>query len=383
MQTSNLRSVVLVGGGLSSSILAWYFRSTHPLVEITIFDEKSEAELSKKTWSFHRSDIGQEYERIRPLVNFSWPQYEVRFRSYSKIYDSEYSTLKPSHLKKRLEEVGVNFYINCKVQIVDAQTVSHANGVVKADLVIDGRGQSPYSKGTCGYQKFHGLEIQTVSDHKIAVPILMDATVNQIDGYRFFYVLPLSKDRLLVEDTRYSDTTELNVSDYKNEIARYCADVLKIQIKEVTSEETGVLPIPFAPRLAKTFLFPTIGTAGQYCHPVTSYTLADSVRVSKEICQLENINTTSVMDLLNQYRESRAKVNSFYFKLNRLLFLAGKPTERWRIFEHFYAMPASTVARFYAGETTALDKMRILSGKPPVPILDAIRVLRKSEMEFT
>ena len=38
--------------------------------------------------------------------------------------------------------------------------------------------------------------------HGLRSPMLMDATVPQLDGFRFFYVLPLAPRRLLVEDTR-------------------------------------------------------------------------------------------------------------------------------------------------------------------------------------
>ena len=46
----------------------------------------------------------------------------------------------------------------------------------------------------------------------------MDATVPQVDGYRFFYVLPLAPDRLLVEDTYFSDSTHLDVAQLRTEM---------------------------------------------------------------------------------------------------------------------------------------------------------------------
>ena len=36
-------------------------------------------------------------------------------------------------------------------------------------------------------------------------PVIMDATVDQADGYRFVYVLPLGADELFIEDTYYQD----------------------------------------------------------------------------------------------------------------------------------------------------------------------------------
>lgn len=43
--------------------------------------------------------------------------------------------------------------------------------------------------------------------------------------------------------------------------------------------------------------------------------------------------------------------------------------------QHFYRLPDDLVGRFYAGRSTALDKLRILSGRPPVPIGAALKAL--------
>ena len=47
-----------------------------------------------------------------------------------------------------------------------------------------------------------------------------------------------------------------------------------------------------------------------------------------------------------------------------------------------YSLPdavrvAMLIARFYAGRLTALDKLRILSGRPPVPVGRAMTALRE------
>ena len=68
-----------------------------------------------------------------------------------------------------------------------------------------------------------------------------------------------------------------------------------------------------------------------------------------------------------------------YFRLlNRMLFRAAVPDQRHRIFAHFYRLPASRIARFYAGKLTWADRVRILTGKPPVPVGAAIKALLRS-----
>ena len=65
----------------------------------------------------------------------------------------------------------------------------------------------------------------------------------------------------------------------------------------------------------------------------------------------------------------------FFRMLNRMLFRAAAPAERHRIFAHFYRLDEDRIARFYAGEPTWGDKLRILSGKPPVSVGAAIKAL--------
>jgi lycopene beta-cyclase len=48
------------------------------------------------------------------------------------------------------------------------------------------------------------------------------------------------------------------------------------------------------------------------------------------------------------------------------------------VLEHFYRLPQEVIARFYSARLTALDKLRILSGKPPVPIGRALLAMRRT-----
>jgi lycopene beta-cyclase len=70
------------------------------------------------------------------------------------------------------------------------------------------------------------------------------------------------------------------------------------------------------------------------------------------------------------------KDRSFYQLLNRMLFRAAAPDRRYRVLEHFYRLPEPLIGRFYAARLTALDKLRIVSGRPPVPIGRALAALR-------
>ena len=58
-----------------------------------------------------------------------------------------------------------------------------------------------------------------------------------------------------------------------------------------------------------------------------------------------------------------------------MLFRAAEPQLRYRIFERFYGLSEGLIQRFYAGQLRWSDKLRILIGRPPVPLRRALRSL--------
>ena len=70
----------------------------------------------------------------------------------------------------------------------------------------------------------------------------------------------------------------------------------------------------------------------------------------------------------------------FFRLLNRMLFRAAEPTRRWRVMQRFYGLPAPLVARFYAARPTRADQLRILTGKPPVPLGAALRAALATDL---
>jgi len=55
----------------------------------------------------------------------------------------------------------------------------------------------------------------------------------------------------------------------------------------------------------------------------------------------------------------------FALRLNRMVFRWFRGEQRYRVLERFYRLPAPVIRRFYALELTALDRARILFGRPP------------------
>jgi lycopene beta-cyclase len=80
---------------------------------------------------------------------------------------------------------------------------------------------------------------------------------------------------------------------------------------------------------------------------------------------------------MHEYARLAWESRGFYRLLDRMLFRAAVPGRRRDVLERFYKLDPRLIGRFYAARSTFADKMRILSGKPPVPIRRAIAVMRE------
>ena len=147
------------------------------------------------------------------------------------------------------------------------------------------------------------------------------------------------------------------------------------------AEETGVLPVvlggsidalwpPHEEPLAK------LGLRGGFFHPTTGYSLPDACANALLIARMPSLAPAALHDALHRRARELWDDRAFFRLLNRMLFHAADPPRRYRVLEHFYRLPAPVIARFYAARMTTLDKLRILSGRPPVPIGRAIAAMR-------
>jgi lycopene beta-cyclase len=216
------------------------------------------------------------------------------------------------------------------------------------------------------------------AEHGLDGPIIMDATVDQKSGYRFVYVLPWDERTLLIEDTRYTDHEDLDPADFRAGVGSYAASQ-GWNIEAVLAEEQGVLPVALEGDIdahwRRAAGHAMSGLRAALFHPTTGYSLPDAVRLANSICKLPEISRVTVEKLIREQSISTWRRRGFFRLLNRMLFRAAKPEERYRVLQRFYGLREPLMERFYAGRLTPFDKVRIVSGVPPVPILAAIRCL--------
>jgi lycopene beta-cyclase len=373
--------IALVGGGLANSLIAYRLAATRPEADLTVL-ERGAALGGNHIWSFHDRDLTPaQRDWIRPLIERSWPYHEVHFPALRRRIDSPYH----STTSTRLQDVighGLGERVRCGVEVVDVRPhqVRLADGsTIDADLVIDGRGDAGDGHFVIAYQKFVGRRLELEREHGLRGPILMDATVEQRDGFRFVYTLPFTERDVLVEDTRYSDTATLDRDELREEIDRY-ATGQGWRVTRAGQEESGVLPIFLAGDIdgfwnAGPSGVPRSGMRAALVNATTGYSLPEAVRLADDIAALPRLDSETLYPAIRARSTALWRKDGFFRLLNRMLFRAADPDRRWSVMQRFYTLPEPLIHRFYAGRLTGWDRFRILFGKPPVPIGRALKCM--------
>lgn len=364
---------VLVGGGLQNCLIALALLHERPAARLTLI-EREQRLGGNHTWCFH---AGSAPAAARPwldrLVVKRWPAHDVCFQGYTRRMHEEYSAITSESLEREVKAAFERAQgarrvtasvIDVQAHRVLLQAGGAAEDAIEGELVIDARGPDRVCAAPKpGYQKFVGLELLVEPGSAPAVPTLMDATVEQLDGFRFMYVLPLSAERVLVEDTYYSDCPELDHELLRERVHAYARE-RGLRVRGVVRDEHGVLPIPMASFESGAPESPVrAGYAGGLFHPTTGYSLPVALRFALHVASSSAAGALGA-EYQRLLADHRRQVR-FCLALNRMLFRAFAPEQRHRVLERFYRLPAPTIARFYALETRPADRLRILCGRPP------------------
>ena len=376
--------VIMVGGGLAGCLLALRLAETGQRILIV---EAGPQICGNHTWSFHGTDLAaDDLQRLDSVIAHRWPAQRVIFPRYRRDLATPYASITSETMREAVRALPtVSIRENCRIAEMAADHVLLEDGSrIDAPCIIDGRGFAPARGLRLGFQKFVGVEVECDTPHGETVPTIMDASVDQLDGYRFVYVLPLSPSRLLIEDTRYSDGGELDPEALKSELRAY-ATQRGWGAHEIVRDEQGVLPITLAhdPSLfwdsMPAHLAP-IGLRAGLFHPTTGYSLPSAMETANLIAAIEGrLTTRAVRDAVQRHAVERSRQQSVFRFLNRMLFQAAEPHKRYVVLQRFYSLPQPLIERFYAGRLGPLDRMRVLIGKPPVPIHRALRCVRETQ----
>lgn len=387
----NRHDIAIAGGGLSGGLIALALRRARPELDVVLL-EAGASPGGNHRWSWFASDLDRDSADLLGAMHLTrWDQgYDIKFPAYERTLTSSYHSLASTDFAVNLAAELAPGAIRCHapVSTLDATGIVLENGErIAARTVIDCRGFEPNRHLTGGWQVFMGRHLRTQMPHGLTRPVIMDAKVAQHGAYRFVYVLPLAEDELFIEDTYYADSPVLDRPALSSRLDAYCA--AHGWSGEQLGLETGVLPVVTGGNFRAWqdgLRVPGVARAGAragFVHPLTSYTLPQAVQTAHLIARKADLPGEQLAALLESEAARHWSATGFYRMLGSMLFGAGAPEQRYRIFEHFYRLPEPAIERFYAARSTLSDKARVLVGKPPVSVLGAIRALLASGAPMT
>ena len=369
--------LIIVGGGLAGGLAALALARWRPELNVALVEPGPIG--GNHLWSVFDSDVDANGAvLLAPLIGHRWSGYEVRFPAYRRRLSEGYQTIPSEALDAAVREVVPDIR-KSRATACSAMSVTLDDGeTMLAGAVLDARGLDAAPRGlTCGWQKFLGQLLTVPAGHGLDRPIVMDARVDQSDGYRFVYCLPFSPTDVFVEDTYYSDEPALDQTALEQRIAAY-AQAQGWAVSGVSRQESGVLPVvaggDFDAFWAPADRVARGGVRAGLFHPLTSFSLPDALRfacwLARDAPLDAGLCTATRAFAADHWRRGR-----FDRMLARMLLHAADPPQRYRVLEHFYRLPEPLIGRFYAGRSTLRDRLRILAGRPPVAIGRAIKAI--------
>jgi len=347
---------VIIGGGCAGLSLAYELEINNKIVSKTLAIVEPRAEYKRdKTWSFWKV-INHNFD---DCVIKSWNNFSINSHSGSHELETEsfpYQSIDSGHYYKKINTTlskNKNIQFFKKISEIDTSNSFIFNSVPESTL----------DKSKI-WQHFQGVEIEVDKDtFDDQIINLMDFSCDQRNSVHFFYTLPFTKNRALIETTWLSRFDNETLKDYDSQIEKYIKETLGISKYKINFREKGAIPL-FYPCLAKEVNKINIGSAGCMTRLSTGYTFLNIQEQSKYIREnIDNIERAKTYTIAKKYE----------FLDNIFLRVLKKNPERMPdIFLKMFKSKASTVIKFLSNKSNIFEDISIILKMPKWIFIKAI-----------
>ena len=360
---------IICGAGLSGLILA------SRIFEDRFFDDKNILLIDKdlnssvnKTWCFWETgnSVWKDYivkswdtvifkskgfEKEKSLKSYSYKMIKSKF-----FLDSIINKIKQANNFDFLQDEIVDFVeLDNNVLVKTKSNQFLANNVFNSCVDID----EIKSKTSYPFllQHFLGWTIETCESYfNEKKATIMDFSIDQKDETRFFYVLPLSDKKALIEFTVFSKDL-LKKDEYQSELKKYIKSI-KIDKYKIIENEFGVIPMtcyPFERKNTSKIL--NIGTAGGWTKPSSGYTFKFIEKNTTKLVAHIKKNT--------QFSNFKIKTRHWIYDLIFLDVLYKKNYLGSNLFTKMFSKnPMEKIFMFLDNETSIIDELKITASFP-------------------
>ena len=347
---------IIIGGGCAGLSLAYELEVNGKLKDKTLAIIENRKEYKRdKTWSFWKV-LDHNFD---DCVIKSWNNFTINTSESSHELTNKKFPYQSIDSGKFYKKVNSKLSTNSNVSFF--RNLSEINS--KNSIIFNSVFEKELNKSEL-WQHFQGIEIETpknIFDEEIIN--LMDFNCDQRNDVHFFYTLPFSKNKALVETTWLSDLEEESLKDYDLQLENYIKNNLGIKNYKINFTEKGAIPL-FYPSLINDNKIINIGSAGGMTRLSTGYTFLNIQEHSKYIVNnIEKIDKVKTFNLGKKYQ--------FLDKVF-LRVLQKHPEKMPNIFFNMFKASSGTIIKFLSNKSNFIEDISIISKMPKLIFFKAL-----------
>ncbi len=347
---------IIIGGGCAGLSLAYELEAHEKLKAKTLAIIEPRQEYKKdKTWSFWKV-VPHNFD---DCVKKSWENFSINVpgkTNYLKCKNYPYQSIDSGLFYKKINErlkenKNISFFKDIKeINTKNSFIFNSVPEIKKSHLNL--------------WQHFCGVEIETKNDFfDEEIFNLMDFDCEQRESVHFFYTLPYSKKKALVETTWLSKMNDNSQKDYDSQIKDYIGKHLKIKDYEIIFKEVGAIPL-FYPSYKNEKNKINIGTAGGMTRLSTGYTFLNIQEHSKFIRKnIEYISTTNKFEIGKKYK----LLDDIFLRV-----LNNHPEKMSDIFFNMFKASPNTVIKFLSNKSNFFEDLKVILKMPKWTFIKAL-----------
>ena len=347
---------VIIGGGCAGLSLAYELDVNNKLNNKTLAIIEPRTEYKRdKTWSFWKV-INHNFE---DCVMKSWNNFSINSPSGSHELKTEnfpYQSINSDLFYKKIittlsKNKNIKFFKN----------INEIN--INNSFIFNSVQEQRMDKSKL-WQHFQGIEIEVEKDiFDDEIINLMDFDCDQKDNVHFFYTLPFTKKKALIETTWLSKFDNELLKDYDTQIEKYIKETLGIQKYKINFKEKGAIPL-FYSNSTKKINKINIGSAGCMTRLSTGYTFLNIQEHSKYIREnIDNIANAKIYNTGKKYK---------FLDVIYLRVLKEYPERIPDIVLSMFKNKANTIIKFLSNKSNILEDLFIILKMPKWVFIKAI-----------
>tara|TARA_E500000331_G_scaffold357638_1_gene420142 strand:- start:2173 stop:3240 length:1068 start_codon:yes stop_codon:yes gene_type:complete len=338
----------IIGGGCAGLSLAYELQEHKKLENKTLAIIEPRLEYKKdKTWSFWKVST----HNFEDCVKKNWYNFSINIpakTNYLYCNNYPYQSIDSGLFYKKVinklkENKNISFFKDLKEINLENSFIFNSVPTIKIDT-------------NSLWQHFCGIEIETKNDvFDDDIMNLMDFDCEQKKSVHFFYTLPYSKNKALIETTWLSKMSDRSEKNYDHQIKSYIENQLNLKDYKITYKEEGAIPLFYSLNTYNKNKI-NIGTAGGMTRLSTGYTFLNIQEHSKYIRKnIENITKTKVFKIAKKYQF----LDNIFLKV-----LEKNPEKMPDIFFKMFKGSSKTAIKFLSNKSNFLEDLSIIFRMP-------------------